>query len=344
MVTRKTKKLIYNTTVIALLLIGVAYVCSRFIHLGNVEYTDNAQVRQHITPVNTRVQGFIKKIYFDEYKPVHKGDTLLVIEDSEFKLRLAQAEADLANALAGRQATNAGIATTQNNISVNDATVEEIRVQRANAGRELQRYKKLLEQDAVTKQQYDNVKTAYDAINARYEQALRTRHSTSLSKNEQTHRLGQNEAAVRLAQAAVDLAKLNLSYTVIVATCDGVTGRKDIHEGQLVQPGQTMVDIVDDGELWVVANYRETQLPNIKEGASVTFTADAVPGVEYKGVVESLSDATSAAFSLIPQDNATGNFVKVEQRVPVRIRLHGNDTADVRRLRAGFNVECKVKY
>lgn len=344
MVTRKTKKLIYNTTVIALLLIGVAYVCSRFIHLGNVEYTDNAQVRQHITPVNTRVQGFIKKIYFDEYKPVHKGDTLLVIEDSEFKLRLAQAEADLANAFAGRQATNAGIATTQNNISVNDATVEEIRVQRANAGRELQRYKKLLEQDAVTKQQYDNVKTAYDAINARYEQALRTRHSTSLSKNEQTHRLGQNEAAVRLAQAAVDLAKLNLSYTVIVATCDGVTGRKDIHEGQLVQPGQTMVDIVDDGELWVVANYRETQLPNIKEGASVTFTADAVPGVEYKGVVESLSDATGAAFSLIPQDNATGNFVKVEQRVPVRIRLHGNDTADVRRLRAGFNVECKVKY
>lgn len=344
MVTRKTKKLIYNTTVITLLLIGVAYVCSRFIHLGNVEYTDNAQVRQHITPVNTRVQGCIKKIYFDEYKPVHKGDTLLVIEDSEFKLRLAQAEADLANALAGRQATNAGIATTQNNISVNDATVEEIRVQRANAGRELQRYKKLLEQDAVTKQQYDNVKTAYDAINARYEQALRTRHSTSLSKNEQAHRLGQNEAAVRLAQAAVDLAKLNLSYTVIVATCDGVTGRKDIHEGQLVQPGQTMVDIVDDGELWVVANYRETQLPNIKEGASVTFTADAVPGVEYKGVVESLSDATGAAFSLIPQDNATGNFVKVEQRVPVRIRLHGNDTADVRRLRAGFNVECKVKY
>ena len=344
MVTRKTKKLIYNTTVIALLLIGVAYVCSRFIHLGNVEYTDNAQVRQHITPVNTRVQGFIKKIYFDEYKPVHKGDTLLVIEDSEFKLWLAQAEADLANALAGRQATNAGIATTQNNISVNDATVEEIRVQRANAGRELQRYKKLLEQDAVTKQQYDNIKTAYDAINARYEQALRTRHSTSLSKNEQAHRLGQNEAAVRLAQAAVDLAKLNLSYTVIVATCDGVTGRKDIHEGQLVQPGQTMVDIVDDGELWVVANYRETQLPNIKEGASVTFTADAVPGVEYKGVVESLSDATGAAFSLIPQDNATGNFVKVEQRVPVRIRLHGNDTADVRRLRAGFNVECKVKY
>lgn len=142
----------------------------------------------------------------------------------------------------------------------------------------------------------------------------------------------------------VKLARLNLSYTVIVATCDGVTGHKDIHEGQLVQPGQTMVDIVDNGDLWVIANYRERQLPNIHEGAEVTFTADAVPGVEYKGVVESISDATGAAFSIIPQDNATGNFVKVEQRVPVRIRLKGNDSAQVKRLRAGFNVECKVKY
>ena len=333
MVTRKTKKLVYNIVVIALLVIGMAYVCSRFIHLGNVEYTDNAQVKQHITPVNTRVQGFIKKIYFEEYQPIHKGDTLLVIEDAEFRLRLAQAEADLANALAGQQVTHAGIATTQNNLSVNDATIEEVRVQRANAERELQRYKKLLEEDAVTRQQYDNIKTAYDAINARYEQVLRMKHSTSLTKEEQTHRLGQNEAAIRLAQAAV-----------IVATCDGVTGRKDIHEGQLVQPGQTMVDIVDNGDLWVIANYRETQLPNIKEGAGVIFTADAVPGITYKGVVESISDATGAAFSLIPQDNATGNFVKVEQRVPVRIRLQGNDADKVSRLRAGFNVECKVKY
>ena len=344
MITRKTKKLVYNIVVIALLVIGMAYVCSRFIHLGNVEYTDNAQVKQHITPVNTRVQGFIKKIYFDEYKPIHKGDTLLVIEDAEFRLRLAQAKADLANALAGQQVTSAGIATTQNNLTVNDASIEEVRVQRANAERELQRYKKLLEEDAVTRQQYDNIKTAYDAINAQYERVLRIKHSTSLTKEEQTHRLGQNEAAIRLAQAAVDLARLNLSYTVIVATCDGVTGCKDIHEGQLVQPGQTMVDIVDNGDLWVIANYRETQLPNIKEGAEVTFTADAVPGVTYKGVVESISDATGAAFSLIPQDNATGNFVKVEQRVPIRIRLQGNDADKVSRLRAGFNVECKVEY
>lgn len=343
MLTRKVKKLTYNTVIVCLLAVGLIYVCSRFFHPG-VEYTDNAQVKQHITPVNTRVQGFIQRICFDEYKPVHKGDTLVIIEDTEFRLRLAQAEADLANALAGQEATTAGIATTQNNLSVNDAGIAEVRVQLENARRELERYKKLLAEDAVTRQQYDNIATAYEATKARYEQVSRVKHSTSLTKNEQTHRLGQNEAAVRLAQAAVELARLNLSYTVITATCDGVTGRKDIHEGQLVQPGQTMVDIVDGTDLWVIANYRETQLPHIHEGDRVTLTADAVPGVTYTGTVESISDATGAAFSLIPQDNATGNFVKVEQRVPVRISLAGNDPERLKLLRAGFNVECKVKH
>mgnify|MGYP001775329388 FL=1 len=343
MITRKVKKLIYNIVIVCLLAAGLIYVCSRFFHPG-VEYTDNAQVKQHITPVNTRVQGFIQRICFDEYKPVHKGDTLVIIEDTEFRLRLAQAEADLANALAGQEATTAGIATTQNNLSVNDAGIAEVRVQLENARRELERYKRLLAEDAVTRQQYDNILTAYEATKARYEQVSRVKHSTSLTKNEQTHRLGQNEAAVRLAQAAVELARLNLSYTVITATCDGVTGRKDIHEGQLVQPGQTMVDIVDGTDLWVIANYRETQLPHIHEGDRVTLTADAVPGITYTGTVESISDATGAAFSLIPQDNATGNFVKVEQRVPVRISLAGNDPERLKLLRAGFNVECKVKH
>ena len=274
---------------------------------------------------------------------MRKGDTLLVIEDTEFRLRLAQAEADLANALSGRRATSTGIATTQNNLRVSDAGIEEVRVQMQNAEREWHRYEKLLKQDAVTPQQYDQVHTAYEAIKARYEQLLRAKQSTALTRDEQTHRLEQNEAGIRLAEAAVDLAKLNLSYTVIVATCDGVTGRKDIHEGQLVQPGQTMVDIVDGQDLWVIANYRETQLPYIHVGSEVMLTADAVPGVTYTGTVESISDATGAAFSLIPQDNATGNFVKVEQRVPVRISLKGNDVEKLSLLRAGLNVECKVK-
>lgn len=341
---RSAKRVLYNVIIICFLAGGLIYVFSRFVHLGNVEYTDNAQVHQHITPVNTRVPGFIRKIYFEEFRPVHKGDTLVVIDDAEFRLRVAQAEADLANALSGCQATSAGIATTQNNLRVSDAGLEEARVRMKNAAREWQRFEALLAQEAVTQQQYDNVKTAYDAAAARYEQLKRAKNTTSLVRDEQTHRLSQSEAGVRVAEAALDLARLNLSYTVILATCDGVVGRKEIHEGQLVQPGQTLVDIVDGSDLWVMANYRETQMKNIHEGAVVELTADAVPGVTYHGEVESISDATGASFSMIPQDNATGNFVKVEQRIPVRISLKGNRPEDLAKLRAGFNVECEVRY
>lgn len=343
MITRKVRKILYNSIILLLLAGGIGYVCSRFIHPG-VEYTDNAQVRQHITPVNTRVQGFIRKICFREYQRVHKGDTLLILEDAEYRLQLAQAEANLANARSGKQVTSAGMATTSNNLHVDDAGIEEARVQLANARREATRYRKLLEKDAVTRQQYDRVQTTAQAAQARYDQLLRAKHSTSLTRHQQARHLEQNQAAIRLAEAAVDLARLNLSYTVIVATCDGVTGRKDIHEGQLVQPGQTMVEIVDATDLWVIANYRETQMPHIHEGAPVEVQADAVPGVTFRGTVESISDATGAAFSILPQDNATGNFVKVEQRVPVRISLRGNDPKLLQQLRAGFNVECSVKH
>lgn len=133
---------------------------------------------------------------------------------------------------------------------------------------------------------------------------------------------------------------------MIVAPCDGYMGRKSIHEGQLVQPGEELAKIVDETSVWVVANYRETQLKHIKVGNEVTLKADAVGGITYKGHVAAISYATGSAYTSIPVDNATGNFVKVEQRVPVLITLDaaGNKRDDLRRLRAGFNVETKVKY
>lgn len=173
------------------------------------------------------------------------------------------------------------------------------------------------------------------------QQVVRSRATLNRAEQEQGHRLSQNKAAIDVAQAQIKLARLNLSYAVITATADGVVGKKNIHVGQLVQPGQAMVDIVDNSELWVVANYRETQLPGISLGAKVSIKADAVPDVEFEGTVERISDATGSAFSVIPQDNATGNFVKVEQRIPVRIHLKG-DKANIARLRAGMNVECTV--
>ena len=341
---RNKRRAIPNFFILLVLAIGIGWTFGRFIHWGNVEFTDNAQVKQHLTPVNTRVQGFIKRICFDEYQRVKKGDTLVIIEDTEYRLKVAQAEADYQSTLAGKTAMHTTINTTQNNILVTDAAIEEQRVRLQNAEADFKRYEGLLKEEAVTPQQFDRVKTDYEATKARYEQVSRAKQSTSLVKSEQTHRLGQNEAGVRLAEAALELARLNLSYTIIVAPCDGTTGRKEILEGQLVQPGQTMLDIVDSSDLWVIANYRETQLPHIIEGADVEMTADAVPGITFKGTVASISDATGAAFSMIPQDNATGNFVKVEQRIPVRISLKGNKPEDLKRLRAGFNVECEVKY
>ena len=339
---RTTKRIAYNVIIFALLIMGIAIVCYKFFHYGNVEYTDNAAVCQHITPVNTRVPGFIREIRFNEYQKVKVGDTLVIIEDAEFQLRVAQAEADLANALAGHKATTASIATTANNITVSDASIDEVKAQMINAQREEQRFAKLLKEEAVTQQQYDNVHTAYLAAKARYEQVSRGKQSTALVKNEQKERLGQNDATIKLCEANVRLARLNLSYCAIIATCDGVTGRKDIHVGQLVQPGQTMVEIVDSREMWVQANYRESQIANIHVGSKVRLKVDAVPGIEYEGTVESLSDATGSPFSMMPSDNATGTFVKVEQRLPVRLSLHGNTAENISKLKAGYNVECET--
>lgn len=339
---KKLLRTIYNICVLVILLVGVWLVVNHFVHFGQGEYTDNATVQQHITPVNARVGGFIKEIRFNEYQPVHRGDTLVIIEDSEFILALAQAEANLQRELAGGDATTSGIATTRQNISVTDAGIEEARVRLEEAQREEKRYAQLLKEDAVTRQQYDHIHTAWLAAKARFEQAQRSRGTLASTETEQGHRLSQNKAAIEVARAQVQLARLNLSYTAIIATADGVVGKKNIHEGQLVQPGQTMVDIVDNSELWVVANYRETQLPGIKVGAKVKVEADAVPGVTFEGTVERISDATGAAFSMIPQDNATGNFVKVEQRIPVRISL-GIDRKKLANLRAGMNVVCTVE-
>ncbi len=327
------------------LAIGIGWTFGRFIHWGNVEFTDNAQVKQHLTPVNTRVQGFIKRICFDEYQRVKKGDTLVIIEDTEYRLKVAQAEADYQSALAGKTAMHTTINTTQNNILVTDAAIEEQRVRLQNAEADFKRYEGLLKEEAVTPQQFDRVKTDYEATKARYEQLLRQKQSTSLVKQEQTQRLDQNESAIKLAEAELELARLNLSYTVILATADGVTGRKEIHEGELVQQGQTLVTLVDGTEKWVIANYKETQTTRMQKGQLVDIQVDALPGVAFEGRISSISDATGSFYSLIPQDNSAGNFVKVEQRIPVRIEFTARNRAeDLERLRAGMNVECTVSF
>ena len=341
----KTKKLIYNIFACILLLGAISWVCEKFIHLGNVEFTENAQVKQLIVPVNSRVQGYIKEVRFDEYQKVQKGDTLVIIEDAEYRYMVAQAEANLANAKTGKDAMHNVISTTATNLSVTDASIEEARIVFENAERNYKRFSTLYEQNAVTRQQYDDMNTTYLAAKARYDMLCRQKESVQSVSREQNTRLGQNEAGIKLAEAALELARLNLSYTVVLAPCDGYTGRKEIQQGQLIQPGQTLVDVVDSEEKWIVANYKETQTANITEGCEVEIEVDAVPDHKFKGVVRSVSRATGASFSLMPQDNSSGNFVKIEQRIPVRIDFaEDNDAEAMERVSAGMNVECKVLY
>lgn len=342
---KKTKKTLRNIAVIAMIAAGLVWVCSKFIHLGNVEYTDNAQVRRNIIPVNSRVQGYIQKVCFDDYQFVHKGDTLVVIESSEYELKAAQARAGYKKALMENTAMGTAISTTENNLSVSDATIEELRIRLLQAETDYHRYEQLREQKAVTQQQYDNVKADYEATKAKYDMLVRQKRSTSLVKEEQTQRLEQNQTNIDVAWAAQNLAELYLSYTVITAPCDGVTSRKAIQEGQFIQPGQTLLTLVEYNNVWVIANYKETQTANIREGMPVSIKVDAVPGVEYYGEVASMSNATGAQYSMIPQDNSAGNFVKVEQRIPIKIIFtEKNSKKNLDRLRSGMNVECEVKY
>ncbi len=342
---RKEKKILRNIIVIAIIFGGLFWVCSKFIHLGSVEYTDNAQIRRNIIPINSRVQGFIQKVYFDDFQFVHKGDTLVVIESSEYKLKVVQAKANYQKALMENTAMETVISTTANNLTVSDANIEELRIRLTQAETDFHRYKQLYSQKAVTKQQYDNAKADYEATKAKYDMLVRQKKSTSLVKDEQTQRLEQNQTNIEVAKAAQNLAELNLSYTVIVAPCDGVTSRKAIQEGQLIQPGQTLLSLVDYDNVWVIANYKETQTANIREGLPVSITVDGVPGIEYYGEVSTLSSATGAQYSIIPQDNSAGNFVKVEQRIPIKIVFTDkNSKENINRLRSGMNVECEVNY
>ena len=203
---KKLLRTIYNICVLILLVIGALLVVNHFVHFGDGEFTDNATVQQHITPVNTRVGGFIKEIRFSEYQPVHKGDTLVIIEDSEFRLQLAQAEANLQREMAGGEATTSGIGVTRQNMSVSDAGIDEARVRLDNARQDDQRYAQLLKSDAVTQQQYDQIHTNYLAAKARYEQVVRSRATLNRAEQEQGHRLSQNKAAIDVAQAQIKLA------------------------------------------------------------------------------------------------------------------------------------------
>ena len=340
----KTKSTITNYVVLAIIGFGIYWLVTQYFHIGDKNYTEAAQVEEFINPINTRVSGYIKEIKFNEHQAVKKGDTLLVLDDREILTQLGQAEAAYQNALAQKNATGSSVNTVSNSVNVMESNIAGAKARLWNAEQNLKRYKNLLAAEAVTKQQYDAVKTEYDATKASYETLINQKQSAQLSTQEVKSKIGINDAEIKRTKAALDMAKLNLSYTVITAPYDGVMGRRTISEGQLIQPGQQIGTIVLNGQKWVTANFLEKQMPNIQVGSKINMTADALGGQSFEGVVTAISAATGSKYSAVPTDNSTGNFVKVQQRIPVRIEFtEKNDSKKVEQLRAGMNMVLKLE-
>lgn len=340
----KTKSTITNYVVLAIIGFGIYWLVTQYFHIGDKNYTEAAQVEEFINPINTRVSGYIKEIKFNEHQAVKKGDTLLILDDREILTQLGQAEAAYQNALAQKNATGNSVNTVSNSVNVMESNIAGAKARLWNAEQNLNRYKNLLAAEAVTKQQYDAVKTEYDATKASYETLINQKQSAQLSTQEVKSKIGINDAEIKRTKAALDMAKLNLSYTVITAPYDGVMGRRTISEGQLIQPGQQIGTIVLNGQKWVTANFLEKQMPNIQVGSKINMTADALGGQSFEGVVTAISAATGSKYSAVPTDNSTGNFVKVQQRIPVRIEFtEKNDSKKVEQLRAGMNMVLKLE-
>lgn len=339
----KLRNTIANIAVFVIVAFGFYWLIKEYFNVGKENYTESAQVQEFINPINSRVSGYIKEIKFTEHQAVKKGDTLVVLDDREINTQVAQAEAAYQNTLAQRQATNSSVNTVSSNVSVLESNIAGQKARLWNAEQNLKRYQNLLNAEAVTKQQYDQVKTEYDATKASYQTLLNQKNSAQLSTSEVKSRIGINDAEIKRAKAALDMARINQSYVVITAPYDGIMGRRLISEGQLIQGGQQVATIVLDGEKWVTANFLESQMPGIEIGKKITMKADALSGKEFEGMVTAISAATGSQYSNVATDNSTGNFVKVQQRIPVRIEFtNNNKKEDIAKLRAGMNMGVTV--
>ena len=340
---QKVRQTIVSLIGIALILWGVVKVVLLFIDYSSNETSNDAQVEQYISPVNLRASGYIKKICFQEHQSVKKGDTLLILDDREYRIRVMEAEAALKDAMAGANVINATLNTTETSATVYDASIAEIEVRLQKLAKDRQRYQNLVERNAATPIQLEQIETEYKATKKKLDAVLKQKKAALSGVNEVHTRKGNTEAAIERAQAALAMAKLNLSYCVVTAPCDGKLGRRALEEGQMVNAGQTVTNILPDTQKWVIANYKETQVENLHVGQTVRITVDAVSDKEFTGKITAISGATGSKYSLVPTDNSAGNFVKIQQRVPVRIDFTNLSKADNERLAAGMMVVVKAE-
>lgn len=313
-----------------------------FIFFRKYEETNDAQIEQYVTPVITRIAGYVQQVRYDENQLVHRGDTLIIIDNREYKAHLDMAMADMENATGNVSVLQKDAAAAHSNIAIRQSQLEEANVSVWRTKQEYDRYAALLKEEAATEQQVEQMKAGYESARAKYDEMLHSIQSTELNTSEASAKVPAAQSIIRAKKAIADNAALYLSYTVITAPYDGWVGKKTIQPGQMVKEGQTLVSVVSR-EKWIVANFKETQVEKITVGQPVSFKVDAMGSKSFIGVVESFSPASGARFSILPPDNATGNFVKIEQRIPVRIKLADKDTI-TGFLRAGMNVTVIAKH
>lgn len=326
-----------------ILVAGIIFGIKEYIYYSKHIDTDDAQIDADISPVVARVGGYVDSIFFEENGHVDKGQVLVKLDDHDYKLKVEQA-------LAAQETASAGIGVGQSQIIATAANSSSARAQVASAAAKLEkankdyaRYANLVKDGSVTQQQFDQAKSDKEVAEAAY-RAAEDQYKASLEQvGTSRNQLKVTHVGVSQREADVDFARLQLSYATIKAPSSGIASKKNIQIGQLVQAGQTLFSIVNDNSIFITANFKETQLTNMKNGQKVEIEVDAYPDLKLKGEVYNFAPATGAKFSLLPPDNATGNYVKVVQRIPVKIKIDA-DKETMAKLRPGMSVNVSVIY
>jgi membrane fusion protein (multidrug efflux system) len=352
----KKRSKVFLIILILMIIAGAWFGISKYTYAKHHEDTDDAQIEADIIPIIPRVSGYVKEIRVKDNQQVHKGDTLIIIDDRDLRINLLQAEAALttaeSNVSASRANTTAarsGINTSKEGVATVDAQIAAAQVTLTRATQYYDRYENLIKDHSITQQQFEQAQASKDLaekqlliLQQQKKQASSQTGVVSSQSNATAQTVSVAQSIVKQKEVEVEDAKLKLSYTVITAPENGRASRVNVQEGQLLQQGQSTFDIVRSTQIWVVANFKETQIRKMAIGQKVVVTADAFPKHEFEAEVASFSPATGAKFSLLPPDNASGNFVKVVQRLPVKIIFTNPSDSLMSRIMPGMNVDVDV--
>lgn len=325
-----------------IILSGAIWGISKYIYAKHHEVTDDAQIESDISPVLTRVTGYVGKINFEDNQFVKEGDTLIILDDRDLKIKVLQAEAAYEMAAAGTLVVHANISTAIAALQTAKAGVESARVHVWKTTQDFKHYQNLLNETAISQQQFENSKEEKESADAQLNVALGQQNSEESKIEAAKKQVAVSASYVAQKKADLDFAKLQLSYSFIIAPANGYVSRKNVQPGQLVNAGSPLFAIVSDEGIYIIANFKETQLMKMENGQPVEIKVDAFPDTILKGEINTFSAATGAKFSLLPPDNATGNFVKVVQRVPVKILINTGKEMKTK-LRPGMSVKVFVK-